>query len=118
MRVTKTRTIPAKPAVPERTAEYTIHVCDVCQKDNAVNSCAVCARDVCGPCYQFSPEDPSDHPAKWCLECYGLWHGKYHLVGEAIEEEYDKAVEKMRADWKAESLRKDAKAKGANVNHD
>lgn len=124
MKITKTKTIPARPeriieAQPARTEEYMEVVCDACRDrspcrrfSRRLHSCEICGRDLCGRCRQFDPTNCSDYPGAWCLVCLKLWREKYEAEKVSIENTYDRACEQMKSEWATESLSKAAEAAG------
>lgn len=114
MKQTKTIIIPA---VPEKTKDVVVYVCDFCDREAPeagtgyaykMGVCSLCSRHVCKGlqkgCLHYDPYDASDYPSSYCPLCYDLLFTKYKATFDTLEVEYEAAKETLLTKICAESL--------------
>ncbi len=97
------------PAVPKKTIEKEIYICDLCGHEGYTTTCILCGRDVCNgtfsKCRQFDPEESGDYPDKYCTICYSLKFDKYLKERNDLTEEYDTKRDLLEEKIRKESLK-------------
>lgn len=66
--------------------------------------CPICQRDICGAHSVCDPNDQSDYPASWCVDCLAAYRGEIEAEERALDEEYKVRYESLLIRWKEKSL--------------